>query len=48
MELANDDTINTKALVAREKLFIAKTSKINRYNLRVGVVSFSLIQARSL
>ena len=27
MELANSDTINTKALVAREKLFIAETSK---------------------
>src|SRR5687767_3533181 len=40
IELANSDTINTKALVAREKLFIAETSKINRYEPegRGGVV----------
>jgi hypothetical protein len=49
MEPANIDAINTKALVAREKLFISETSKeIETEPEARGLLSFTLFGAQSM
>jgi hypothetical protein len=45
MELTINEAIKTKALVAREKLFISETSNENNQNLRPGdFMSFTLFR----